>query len=193
MLAIRLQRTGRSGHAQFRMIVQDSRRTPTSGKVVAFLGSYDPHSKVGNIDKEKAEFYLKNGAQPSTRTAVLLKNEGVKLPKWVVIPEPKKRSIKNVDKLRKNRPAEAVVAEKPEPKTEETNEEVAEVSEAPKEESSEATSEVEESTEEAENKVDEPSEPEKAEEKVEESAEAEAGETTEDPAEEAKPAESAEK
>ena len=28
MLVIRLQRTGRKGHAQFRVVVQDSRRTP---------------------------------------------------------------------------------------------------------------------------------------------------------------------
>ena len=35
MLAIRMQRTGRKGHAQFRVIVQESRRTPTSGNVVA--------------------------------------------------------------------------------------------------------------------------------------------------------------
>jgi small subunit ribosomal protein S16 len=40
-----MQRTGRRGHAMFRVIVQDSHRSPTSGKVVAFLGSYDPHTK----------------------------------------------------------------------------------------------------------------------------------------------------
>ena len=44
MLAIRMQRTGRKGHAMFRVVVQESRLTPTSGRVVAMLGSYDPHS-----------------------------------------------------------------------------------------------------------------------------------------------------
>ena len=61
MLAIRMQRTGRKGHAMFRIVVQESRYTPKSGKVVAQLGSYDPHTKAVSVVKDKAEFYLKNG------------------------------------------------------------------------------------------------------------------------------------
>ena len=56
MLVIRMQRTVRKGHAMFRVVVQDSRRTPTSGKVVAALGSYDPHSKAITLVKDQAEF-----------------------------------------------------------------------------------------------------------------------------------------
>ena len=111
MLAIRMQRTGRKGHAQFRVVVQDSRLAPSSGRVVAMLGSYNPHTKATQIDKEKADFYLKNGARPSERTARLLKSEGVKLPSWVVSAEEKKREIRNPEKLRKNRPAEETAAE----------------------------------------------------------------------------------
>jgi small subunit ribosomal protein S16 len=108
MLAIRMQRTGRKGHAMFRVVVQDSRRTPTSGKIVATLGSYDPHQKVMILNKERAEFYLKNGAQPSDRSARLLKNEGIKLPNWVTLPADKERSVKNADKRRSTRPPEPV-------------------------------------------------------------------------------------
>jgi small subunit ribosomal protein S16 len=86
MLVIRLQRVGRKGLAQFRVVVQDSRRTPTSGRVVALLGHYNPHSKETVINKEKTQFYLDNGAQPSERVVLLLKSEGVKLPKWVEVP-----------------------------------------------------------------------------------------------------------
>lgn len=111
MLAIRMQRTGRKGHAHFRVVVQDSRLTPTSGRVVAGLGSYDPHTKEAKIDLEKAELYLKNGAQPSGRVAQLLKKEGVKLPDWVVLADSKKTAVKHADKLRKNQPVEEVVAE----------------------------------------------------------------------------------
>jgi small subunit ribosomal protein S16 len=107
MLAIRMQRTGRKGHASFRVVVQDSRQTPTSGRVVAQLGTYDPHTKAASIDKEKANFYLEHGAQPSDRAARLMKKEGVTLPAWVNISADIKRDIKNVEKLRKNRPAEA--------------------------------------------------------------------------------------
>jgi small subunit ribosomal protein S16 len=107
MLAIRMQRTGRKGHAMFRMVVQDARRTPTSGKVVAALGSYDPHAKTVAIDKDKAAFYLVHGAQPSDRVARLLKKEGVKLPKWVALEAKKSGTIRHGDKLRRNRPAGA--------------------------------------------------------------------------------------
>lgn len=113
MLTIRMQRTGRRGHAQFRVVVQDSRFSPTSGRVVAYLGSYNPHSKTTTLDKEKAKTYLDNGAQPSERAAKLLKNEGVKLPNWVATPGAKTRPIRNQDKLRRNRPEEPKVEEAP--------------------------------------------------------------------------------
>ena len=135
MLAIRLQRTGRSGHAQYRMVVQDSRRTPTSGKYVALLGSYDPHAKSLVIDKEKAQTFLNNGAQPSSRVAVLLSAEGIKMPTWVKMASQKSRSIRNADKLRRNRPAEEPAPEEPAAETAPSEEAPAEeaVVEAPAE------------------------------------------------------------
>lgn len=114
MLVIRMQRTGRKGHAQFRVVVQDSRRTPTSGKIVAHLGHFDPHSKKTVIDKEKAEFYLSHGAQPSARVVRLLKTEGFKLPVWINLESKKSGSIKNTDKLRRNRPPEPKAEPEPE-------------------------------------------------------------------------------
>lgn len=132
MLAIRMQRTGRKGHAQFRVIVQDSRRTPSSGKVVEYLGSYNPHDKKVTLNKEKTELFLKNGAQPSPRVVTLLKSEKIKLPAWVSGLEKKSKSIRNPEKLRRNQPKEAkapqaskdepvakeVPADQPEEKTE---------------------------------------------------------------------------
>jgi small subunit ribosomal protein S16 len=114
MLAIRMQRTGRKGHAMFRMVVQDSRLTPTSGKFVAQLGSYDPHAKTISLNKEKAGFYLEHGAQPSERVASILKAEGVKLPKWVELPDGKSGKIRNPEKLRKNQPKEETKPEEAE-------------------------------------------------------------------------------
>ena len=111
MLTIRMQRTGRSGSAMFRVVVQDARQTPTSGKVVALLGNYNPHTKSLAIDKEKASFYLEHGAQPSPRAARLLQADGVKLPKWVAASESKQGKLKNPEKLRRNRPQEEVPAE----------------------------------------------------------------------------------
>jgi small subunit ribosomal protein S16 len=134
MLAIRMQRTGRKGHAQFRVVVQDSRFTPTSGRYVALLGSYDPHAKTTTLAKEKAEFYLSHGAQPSDRVVRLFETEGVKLPAWVKKADPKERTIRNPEKLRRNQPKEeaqevTAEAEAPEDKAEAVAEEqVAEAS-----------------------------------------------------------------
>lgn len=104
MLAIRMQRTGRKGHAQYRVVVQESRWAPTSGRVVARIGAYNPHSKQATLDKEKVKFYLNNGAQPSPKVARILSTEGVELPSWYTKPTEKNREIRNKDKLRKNQP-----------------------------------------------------------------------------------------
>jgi len=130
MLAIRLQRLGRKAYPVYRLAVQESRRHPSSGRVVAYVGNYNPHTKEVKIDKELVEKYLNNGAQPSDRVAKLLKDNGIKLPKWVKQLTKKERGIRNPEKLRKNRPAE------PEVKTEEVPTPAAEesVAEAPAEE-----------------------------------------------------------
>lgn len=114
MLAIRLQRIGRKGYPVYRLAVQEAQRHPSSGRVVSYVGSYNPHTKDANIQVETAQKYLDNGAQPSPRVIKLLKDAGVKLPKWVQgAASDKKRSIKNVEKLRKNQPKEAAAAEEP--------------------------------------------------------------------------------
>jgi small subunit ribosomal protein S16 len=106
-----MQRTGRKGHAQFRVVVQDSRLTPTSGRHVALLGSYDPHAKTTTLVKEKAEYYLSHGAQPSDRVIRLFEAEGVALPAWIKKPADKKRAIRNPEKLRRNQPKEEAAPE----------------------------------------------------------------------------------
>jgi small subunit ribosomal protein S16 len=111
MLAIRMQRTGRKKHAMFRVVVQDSRQTPTSGRVVAQIGSYDPHAKTATLVKEKAEFYLTHGAQPSPRVVRLFEAQGVVLPEWVKKASAKQSAIRNPEKLRRNQPKETPKAE----------------------------------------------------------------------------------
>ncbi len=99
-----MQRKGRSGHAQFRLVVQDSRFHPSSGRVVAYVGSYDPHTKAAILDGEKIGQYLQNGAQPSDRVAKLLSSEGIKLPEWFKVAAPKTGSVRKPDKRRSTRP-----------------------------------------------------------------------------------------
>lgn len=117
MLAIRLQRIGRKGYPVYRIAVQESQRHPSSGRVVAYVGSYNPHTKEVNIQNDVAQKYLDTGAQPTPRVAKLLKQSGVKLPSWVKdVDVTKQKTIKNAEKLRKNQPkeeVEEVVAEEP--------------------------------------------------------------------------------
>lgn len=112
MLAIRLQRLGRKGYPVYRVAVQESQRHPSSGRVVAYVGSYNPHTKEVSLQKEDVQKYLDNGAQPTPRVVKLLKQEGVKLPKWVKeAANDKQKSIRNAEKLRKNQPKEEVAEE----------------------------------------------------------------------------------
>lgn len=105
MLTIRMQRKGRTGHAQFRVVVQDSRFHPSSGRVVAYVGNYDPHTKAAKLNGEAISKYLTNGAQPSARVAKLLSKEGIKIPDWFTPAVPKKGGVRNPDKRRSTRPA----------------------------------------------------------------------------------------
>lgn len=125
MLAIRLQRLGRKAYPVYRVAVQEAQRHPSSGRVVAYVGSYNPHTKETNINVEQAQKYLDNGAQPTPRVVKLLAGAGVKLPSWVKQPDvTKSKNVKKADKLRKNQPkAEPEVEEVP-PATDEPAEAV---------------------------------------------------------------------
>jgi small subunit ribosomal protein S16 len=115
MLAIRLQRLGRKGYPVYRLAVQEAQRHPSSGRVVAYVGSYNPHTKESNVQVEEAQKYLDNGAQPTPRVVKLLADAGVKLPKWVKQPTAdKQKAVKNAEKLRKNQPKEEAPAEEAE-------------------------------------------------------------------------------
>lgn len=109
MLTIRLQRLGRKGYPVYRFVVQEAQVHPTSGRIVEHVGSYNPHTKETNLDIEKVQKFLDNGAQPSERvTKILSLNKEIKLPKWVKAPRStQNKAIKNATKLRKNQPKEA--------------------------------------------------------------------------------------
>ena len=55
MLAIRLQRLGRKKYPVYRVAVQEAQRHPSSGRVVAYVGSYNPHTKTVSYKKKKVE------------------------------------------------------------------------------------------------------------------------------------------
>jgi small subunit ribosomal protein S16 len=106
-----MQRNGRSGLPVYRIVVQEAQKHPLSGRIVSQVGSFNPHTKQTTLDKEKVEFYLKNGAQPSSRVVRILKIEKVALPTWVKEPVMKAAKAKHAEKLRKNQPKEEPKAE----------------------------------------------------------------------------------
>ena len=119
MLAIRLQRLGRKGYPVYRLAVQEAQRHPSSGRVVAYVGSYNPHTKEANIQNELAQKYLDTGAQPTPRVVKLMKDANISLPAWVKEPNLNKtRSIRNPEKLRKNQPKEEAPVEEAPTETE---------------------------------------------------------------------------
>jgi len=121
MLAIRLQRVGRAGYPTYRLAVQESQRHPSSGRVVAYVGNYNPHTKDAHVQVELAQKYLDNGAQPTPRVVKLLKDAGVKLPSWVKeAASDKQKAIRNAEKLRKNQPKEEAPVEAEAPAEEAT-------------------------------------------------------------------------
>lgn len=74
MLMIRLRRAG-STHAPFyRVVVSDSRLTP-SASVVEQLGHYDPKTTPAGvkIDRARAEYWVSKGAQITPTVKSLLK------------------------------------------------------------------------------------------------------------------------
>ncbi len=67
MLKIRLRRMGSRHRPFYRVVVSDSRRTPTASAVDE-IGYYDPRKKpaVVTIRRERVDYWLNRGAQPSS-------------------------------------------------------------------------------------------------------------------------------
>ncbi len=74
---IRLRRMGAKKAPFYRIVVADS-RYPRDGRFIEEIGYYDPTKEpsVVKIDTEKAQKWIKNGAQPTDTVKRLLKNEG---------------------------------------------------------------------------------------------------------------------
>ena len=62
----------------YRVIVADS-RAPRDGKCIEEIGTFDPMKTpaIVNIDAEKAQQWIKNGAQPTDTVKALLKQNGI--------------------------------------------------------------------------------------------------------------------
>ncbi len=75
---IRLRRIGAKKAPFYRVVVADS-RYPRDGRFIEEIGYYDPTKEPAQvkIDAEKAQQWIKNGAQPTDTVKALLKKNGV--------------------------------------------------------------------------------------------------------------------
>ena len=78
MVKIRLRRMGAKKAPFYRIVVADA-RSPRDGRCIEEIGTYNPLTEPAtvNIDVEKAQAWIKNGAQPTDTVRTLLKNAGV--------------------------------------------------------------------------------------------------------------------
>ncbi len=78
MVKIRLRRMGAKKAPYYRIIVADS-RSPRDGRCIEEIGTYDPLTEPATIavDAEKAQQWIKNGAQPTDTEKALLKKANV--------------------------------------------------------------------------------------------------------------------
>lgn len=97
MLKIRLSRVGKRNNAQFRITVADGRRAP-SGKFIEILGHYNPHTKERVFKKERVEYWLSKGAQPSDTIHNFMIDEGIIKGEKVTSWTPKKKELTEEEK-----------------------------------------------------------------------------------------------
>jgi len=76
MLAIKLQRIGKKHQPSYRVVVAES-RSKMAAPPVEDLGSYNPFTKMVTLKKDRAEYWLKTGAQPTVTAHNLLVAQGV--------------------------------------------------------------------------------------------------------------------
>jgi len=69
---IRFKRMGSKKNPFYRVVVADS-RSPRDGRIIEELGYYNPLTKEIKVDNEKAEDWMKKGAQPTDTVRALLK------------------------------------------------------------------------------------------------------------------------
>lgn len=75
---IRLRRMGSKKAPFYRIVVADS-RAPRDGKFIEEIGYYNPTTEpmTVKIDSEKAQAWMKNGAQPTDIIKRLFTNSGI--------------------------------------------------------------------------------------------------------------------
>lgn len=78
MVRIRLRRVGAKKQPSYRIVVTDS-ESPRDGRFIEKIGSFNPRTEpeTVQIDRERALYWLRQGAKPSDAVERLLRREGI--------------------------------------------------------------------------------------------------------------------
>ena len=71
MVRIRLARRGRRKVPFYRIVVIDSKKAG-DGKYIESVGHYDPRSKELLLNRDRIEYWISKGAQPTNTVAKLI-------------------------------------------------------------------------------------------------------------------------
>jgi small subunit ribosomal protein S16 len=74
MVRIRLKRIGQRNRPFYRIVVTEGMRS-RDGKYIESIGHYNPRDKALVVNKERADYWLSKGAQPSDTAKRLLRRQ----------------------------------------------------------------------------------------------------------------------
>lgn len=77
MVVIRLLRVGKKNQPAFKIVVTDKRKSATRGRFIEEVGFYNPLTKEKIVHKDRIQYWLSCGAQPSDTVYNLLIKEGI--------------------------------------------------------------------------------------------------------------------
>ena len=102
MLVIRFLRTGKKNQPFFKIVVTDKRNPPKGGRFLETLGFFNPLTKEKNLKKERIEYWLGVGAQPSARVHNLLIDDKIIKGKKIPLHKKAKKEEKPEEKPKPN-------------------------------------------------------------------------------------------
>lgn len=108
MLVIRFFRVGKKNQPSFKMVVTDKKNPPRGGRFIEEVGFFNPLTKEKIIRKERINYWLSVGAQPSASVHNLLVNEKLLEGKKIKKDKKKKQEegIKKTEETKKTEEAQ---------------------------------------------------------------------------------------
>ena len=119
MLVIRLLRTGRRNQPSFKVVVTEKTNAPSARTFVEEVGTYNPRTKQRVLHKERIQYWISKGAQPSPTVYNMLVSEGVVQGKKIPVHNYATKEQKKTEEQVATQPAPEV----PKTKTDEAKEE----------------------------------------------------------------------